>query len=123
LNGHPLAIGLLSTQHGLKAEVKAEVRSTSPEGLGLEFRFGHATVIMAEWPSRIFQKPENHNILYVPIKKSDEPRRKASQLRHPNDLSACKESAPKGRGFEKSPHRGVKALPPEGAGPGVAPLL
>jgi hypothetical protein len=74
LNGHPLAIGLLSTQHGLKAEVKAEVRSTSPEGLGLEFRFGHATVIMAEWPIRIFQKPENHNILYVPIKKSDEPK-------------------------------------------------
>jgi hypothetical protein len=73
LNGHPLAIGLLSAEHGLKAEVKAEVRSTSPEGLGLEFRFGHATVIMAEWPIRIFQKPQNHNILYVPIKKSDEP--------------------------------------------------
>jgi hypothetical protein len=73
LNGHPLAIGLISPQHGLKAEVKAEVRSTSPEGLGLEFRFGHATVIMTVWLIRIFQKPESHNILYVPMKKSDEP--------------------------------------------------
>ena len=43
-NGHPLAVGLLSYQHGLKADVKAEVRSTSPEGLGLDIRFGHAIV-------------------------------------------------------------------------------
>ena len=43
-NGHPLAVGLLSIQHGLKADVKAEVRSTSPEGLGLDIRFGHAIV-------------------------------------------------------------------------------
>ena len=42
--GHSLAIGLLSWQHGLKADVKAEVRSTSPEGLGLDIRFGHAIV-------------------------------------------------------------------------------
>jgi hypothetical protein len=62
LNGHPLAIGLISPQHGLKAEVKAEVRSSSPEGLGLEFRIGHSTVIIAEWHIRIFQKPENHNM-------------------------------------------------------------
>jgi hypothetical protein len=73
LNGHPLAIGLSSTQHGLKAEVKAEVRSTLPEGLGLELCFGHATVFMAEWLFRILQMLGNHNILYVPIKKSDEP--------------------------------------------------
>ena len=31
--------------------------------------------------------------------------------------NSSKESAPVGRGFEKSPHRGDKALPPEGAGP------
>lgn len=43
-NGHPLAVGLLSSQHGLKADVKAEVRSTSPEGLGLDICFGHAIV-------------------------------------------------------------------------------
>jgi len=43
-NGHPLAVGLLSSQHSLKADVKVEVRSTSPEGLGLDIRFGHATV-------------------------------------------------------------------------------
>ncbi|RZB33834.1 MAG: hypothetical protein SRB2_03670 [Desulfobacteraceae bacterium Eth-SRB2] len=42
--GHPLAIGLLSWQPGLKADVKAEVRSTSPEGLGLDIRFGHPIV-------------------------------------------------------------------------------
>ena len=46
-NGHPLAIGLIPTQHGLKAEVKAEERSDSPEGLGLELCFGHAIVIKA----------------------------------------------------------------------------
>jgi len=34
-----------------------------------------------------------------------------------------KRSAPIGCGFKKSPHRGDKALPPEGAGPGVAPPL
>ena len=43
-NGHPLAVGLFSRQHGLKAGVKAEVRSTSPEGLGLDIRFGYAIV-------------------------------------------------------------------------------
>jgi len=42
---HPLAIGLISTQHGLKAEVKAEERSDSPKGLGLELCLGHAIVI------------------------------------------------------------------------------
>ncbi len=43
-NGHPLAVGLFLSQHGLKAGVKAEVRSISPEGLGLDIRFGHAIV-------------------------------------------------------------------------------
>ena len=43
-NGHPLAVGLLSSQHGLKAGVKAEIRNTSHEGLGLGIRFVHATV-------------------------------------------------------------------------------
>lgn len=43
-NGHSLAVGLLSNQHGLKAGVKAEVRSTSAEGLGLDIRFGHPIV-------------------------------------------------------------------------------
>jgi len=74
LSGHPLAIGLLSTQHGLKAEVKAEVRSTSPEGLGLELRFGHAIVIIAERLLLDLHELENHNMLYLPIKKPDEPK-------------------------------------------------
>ena len=43
-NGHPLAVGLPLGQHGLKVDVKTEVRSTSPEGLGLDIRFGHAIV-------------------------------------------------------------------------------
>jgi FAD/FMN-containing dehydrogenase len=38
-------------------------------------------------------------------------------------LNQSKGSAPIGCGFKKSPHRGDKALPPEGAGPGVAPPL
>ena len=43
-NGHPLAVGLHLRQHGLKVCVKAEARSDSPEGLGLDTRFGHAIV-------------------------------------------------------------------------------
>ena len=46
--GHPLAVGLLSGQHGLKVDVKTEVRSTSPEGLGLDIRFGHAIVFKSK---------------------------------------------------------------------------
>jgi hypothetical protein len=72
-SGHPLAFGLPSCQHGLKAGVKAEVRSTSPEGLGLDSRFGHATVFKGKRAKIITQKGKNHNILYRPIKKSDEP--------------------------------------------------
>lgn len=44
--GNPVAIGLILRKHGLKTEVKAEVRSTSPEGLGLDVRFGHAIVLI-----------------------------------------------------------------------------
>jgi hypothetical protein len=36
-------------------------------------------------------------------------------------VRVCKESAPVGCGVRFSPHRGDKALPPEGAGPGVVP--
>ncbi len=43
-NGYPLAVGLHLRQHGLKVCVKAEARSDSPEGLGLDTRFGHAIV-------------------------------------------------------------------------------
>ncbi len=43
-NGYPLAAGLHIKQHGLKVCVKAEARSDSPEGLGLDTHFGHAIV-------------------------------------------------------------------------------
>ena len=74
-NGHPLAIGLIATQHGLKAEVKAEERSDSPEGLGLELCFGHAIVITGDMGS--FKRPISpwHNILYRPIRMSEDPKK------------------------------------------------
>ena len=43
-SGHPLTVGLLTSQHGLEAAVKDEARSSSPEALGLDSCFGHTIV-------------------------------------------------------------------------------
>jgi len=49
------------------------VRSTSLEKLGLELRFKYAIVIITEKLILDLHDLENHNMLYLPIKKPDEP--------------------------------------------------
>jgi len=43
--GHPLAVGLLSTQHGQGGDVKTAI---APEGLGLDITSAHASVFGKE---------------------------------------------------------------------------
>lgn len=58
-NGHPFAVGLIFHNHGLEVAVKAEVRSTSAEGLGLHRHFGHAIVFTHNMPKLNYRKHQN----------------------------------------------------------------